>query len=445
MKYFSILMLVLFIGACGDDSTTDSGTDTQVNDDTSTDTSEDGSVGGECEGTADGESCGEEGDQICVAGACVTSRCGDGYVNEASGEVCDDGNTIAGDGCEPGSCTYSCTTEEETCSDGDPCNGVEMCDVGTHRCQLGEAPTEATACELEGSDEPGVCAGGLCASPGCGNGTLEAGEECDDGNDVQDDGCRTNCTFTCSEDVDCSDGNTCTGEESCDAATHVCMAGEALDCDDGEVCTADSCDPEMGCINTLIDVDGDTYSAMTCTTSAYQGDDCNDTNSIIYPGADEQCDSIDNDCDTTVDEDIVEVECRPDRDGDGYGDGATSMSACSCPAGFIPPRPDGEVDCADRNASANPGQTNYFETPYCRSCGFDYNCDGEETRRYPELSDGSCRIEVSSGTLGRCVGTGWTGRIVPACGARGTLRRCGPRIGGFCEQVSFGEAIQPCR
>ncbi len=43
----------------------------------------------------------------------------------------------------------------------------------------------------------------------CGNGNVDADEECDDGNDIPDDGCSRTCT------LDCGDNNV-TGEEECD-------------------------------------------------------------------------------------------------------------------------------------------------------------------------------------------------------------------------------------
>ncbi len=47
----------------------------------------------------------------------------------------------------------------------------------------------------------------------------------------------------------------------------------------------------------LTDVDGDGFDAKDVG-----GDDCEDANSLIYPGAEEVCDRRDNDCDTFVDE-----------------------------------------------------------------------------------------------------------------------------------------------
>jgi hypothetical protein len=48
---------------------------------------------------------------------------------------------------------------------------------------------------------------------------------------------------------------------------------------------------------TTPDFDGDGHDKISMN-----GDDCDDMNPLVYPGADEYCDGIDNDCDTIIDE-----------------------------------------------------------------------------------------------------------------------------------------------
>lgn len=50
----------------------------------------------------------------------------------------------------------------------------------------------------------------------------------------------------------------------------------------------------------------------TCTSADQDGDnwssdqgDCDDTEPLVYPGASENCDSLDNDCDGAVDEECI--------------------------------------------------------------------------------------------------------------------------------------------
>jgi cysteine-rich repeat protein len=69
--------------------------------------------------------------------------CGNRVVDE--GEECDDGNLIPGDGCEPGTCTWSCHDDPD-CEDSDPCNGEDTCDAGTHACAHGAIAPEGTPC-----------------------------------------------------------------------------------------------------------------------------------------------------------------------------------------------------------------------------------------------------------------------------------------------------------
>ncbi len=86
----------------------------------------------------------------------------------------------------------------------------------------------------------------------CGNGMLDPGEECDDGNQIPGDGCDPNCTLSgCGNGVvsageECDDGNT-VGGDGCDATCHR-ECGNGLpnpgeECDDGNQIAGDGCDP----------------------------------------------------------------------------------------------------------------------------------------------------------------------------------------------------------
>ncbi|MBM76731.1 MAG: hypothetical protein CMK59_15090 [Proteobacteria bacterium] len=95
----------------------------------------------------------------------------------------------------------------------------------------------------------------------------------------------------------------------------------------------------------LSDDDGDGVSEN-------QGD-CDDSDIAINPGADELCDSVDNDCDDEVDEaDAVDAQIYyDDLDGDGYGDPATGVGSCSAPVS----KTLDNADCDDSSATTFPG------------------------------------------------------------------------------------------
>jgi len=102
----------------------------------------------------------------------------------------------------------------------------------------------------------------------CGDGTLEPGEQCDDGNTVGGDCCSASCQFEsagspCGERFDfcgvnacdgagdcvrtakpdgvqCNDGNACTLADTC--ASGACVGGPPASCGAGQ-----TCDPQIGC------------------------------------------------------------------------------------------------------------------------------------------------------------------------------------------------------
>lgn len=101
-------------------------------------------------------------------------------------------------------------------------------------------------------------------------------------------------------------------------------------------------------------------SGLTAT-----GGDCNDTDNTIYPGAEEICDALDNNCDGIVDEGLTLTTYYIDADLDGYGNDSLAIEACVQPFETS----DEGGDCDDTNFDINPGA---METPYN---GVDDDCD----------------------------------------------------------------------
>jgi hypothetical protein len=109
------------------------------------------------------------------------------------------------------------------------------------------------------------------------------------------------------------------------------------------------------------DVDGD-----GAIFTAWGGDDCDDTNEAVLPGATERCNGEDDDCDGQVDEGATDPRpWYPDSDGDGYGREPGSV-ACSPPAGHVAQA----GDCDDTSAAVHPGAPE-------RCNAEDDDCDGQ--------------------------------------------------------------------
>ncbi len=125
-----------------------------------------------------------------------------------------------------------------------------------------------------------------------------------------------------------------------------------------------------------LDGDSDGYGAGSAVLSTAgtkpanhiaQDGDCNDNNSSINPGAAEQDNGIDDNCNNQVDEGL-EQTWYLDGDNDGYGDANTSVFTSSSlkPAGYIAQA----GDCNDSNGNIKPGATELDN-------GIDDNCNGQ--------------------------------------------------------------------
>jgi cysteine-rich repeat protein len=197
----------------------------------------------------DGTSCGSA--MICKGGACLASSCGDGIVTPP--EECDDGNHVDGDGCD-NDCKFSCVSTDSTrdCTPADACAGQGTCQDSTHTCKPGTPVANGMACPQKPSS---YCKDGTCNAPVCGNGIVEPGEQCDDGNQVNGDGCDTNCKFSCVDPTtDCKtaapacEKNTCTAQHTCQAVADASKDGTA--CDTGKTCANGACSaPNTVCGN----------------------------------------------------------------------------------------------------------------------------------------------------------------------------------------------------
>lgn len=398
----------------------------------------------DCKGKADGTACGDN--QICLASECVTSSCGDKFINAAAGEECEDGNTASGDGCN--ACKFECKIDVD-CKTSNACV-TSTCDVAKHICNP-MAVTDPIACkDAEGND--GVCKDSVCIKPGCGDKVVAAGEDCDDGNADNSDGCKSDCTFTCTADKDCDDADACTGLETCDVAAHKCVSGKPVDCKATATCSG-TCDKSTGdCAFPDVDMDG-----SGCDK------DCNDADPARFPGAFECKDGKDNDCnDTTADATAPSCLCYADSDKDGYAVvGAASIvsTAPTCPDGNTRREPKSGVgstfDCREGVASAFPGQATFFSTSYCNGKSFfdpgsgkfvcsiqswDYDCDGVATKQYPAVSTGTCGKTCTTLGLCYCRGSGWTGTVVPECGVAAQYRSC-----SFACSESLSTIQQACK
>ena len=176
-----------------------------------------------------------------------------------------------------------------------------------------------------GSD-PDACGGDACsadAGPACGDGAIDPGEKCDDGNGVSGDGCAANCDAiendfacptpgqACVSTVKCSDGKI-TGKETCDDGNRTVGDGcdascalekgwkcptpgaacEAAACGDGLVAGTEKCDDKNQAAGDGCDPSCKLEKGWKCTTP---GQPCEKTVcGDAKPEGTEQCDDGNN-------------------------------------------------------------------------------------------------------------------------------------------------------
>jgi MYXO-CTERM domain-containing protein len=105
-----------------------------------------------------------------------------------------------------------------------------------------------------------------------------------------------------------------------------------------------------------VDLDGETADT-----------DCNDSDALIFTGATEACDGIDNNCNGMVDEPGAEGSSLfyADADGDGWGDSAETEMLCAETSDFVST----DDDCDDDDPTIYPGAVEICD-------GIDSDCNG---------------------------------------------------------------------
>ena len=315
------------------------------------------------------------------------------------------------DSCDPGE---GYVADDTDCDDADPTSfpgGTEVCDGADNNCEgtidEGVTTTFYTDADADGFGDASLALE-ACELP---EGASENSEDCNDSetaiNPAAEEICDeidNNCDGAIDEDTAAdaatwysdldSDGygDVSTGVASCTQPSG--LISDATDCDDteaainpgaDEICDLvdNNCDGSID-ESTAIDAstwyadsDSDGYgdassSSQACTQptgSVSDNTDCDDTAAAVNTAATEICDTIDNNCDGSVDEDTASdaLTWYADADSDGYGDASSSSQACTQPSGSV----SDATDCDDGDSSSNPGATEVCD-------GNDNDCDGTD-------------------------------------------------------------------
>jgi cysteine-rich repeat protein len=148
-------------------------------------------------------------------------------------------------------------------------------------------------------------------SPVCGNESIEAGEQCDDGNTVSGDGCSATCQLEqnppepiCGNQAvesgeQCDDGNTVSGD-GCSATCQLeqnppepICGNQAVEsgeqCDDGNIVDGDGCSATCQTENIVCTSCGPSFVCGDGNVSFFTGEECDDGNAVSGDGCSASC------------------------------------------------------------------------------------------------------------------------------------------------------------
>lgn len=223
----------------------------------------------------------------------------------------------------------------------------------------------------EDLDNDGV--GDVCDNDVDGDG-ISAAEDCND----RDSGSGTAKTWYVDSDQD-GYGDAAVSQVACTQPAGYVL--DNTDCNDADnkinpaavEIENDGIDQNCDGQDVVVDTDGDGVPDNTdnCPDTANAGQE-----DLDQDGTGDACDNdadgdgiaVADDCNDMDASAGIQTTWYADGDGDGYGNAAVSLIACSKPAGYV----NDNTDCNDADASINPGVAEIGND------GIDQNCDGED-------------------------------------------------------------------
>ncbi len=309
----------------------------------------------------------------------------DADVNPGVTEVCDAVDNDCDGTAAPGESAWYADVDGD--SFGDLAAEVYACEqpegyvADATDCDDTDATYHPGASEDCGSPNDYNCDGSVDYADADGDGTA-ACEDCDDTNAdsadptpwyADDDGDGHGDADVTVDDCTAPSGYVATGDD-CDDADARAYPTAAEICDDiDNDCDGDIDSGAVDAPSWHADLDLDTFGDSASATSAcdqpsdlvIDDTDCDDTDPAVNAVAAEVCDTIDNDCDSQIDNDATDaLTWYADVDLDGFGDIDSPTLACDAPDGSV----GDDTDCDDTNDTTYPGGDEYCD-------GFDNDCD----------------------------------------------------------------------
>lgn len=204
----------------------------------------------------------------------------------------------------------------------------------------------------------------------------------------------------------------------CDDTNAGINPGEVEVCNDADDDCSGVADDGLPVTTSYRDSDGDSFGDSLSTTGTCDGTapggyvfdatDCNDSDSGVNPGELEICNSVDDDCNGSVDDSAVDaLNWYRDADNDGFGNASISIVYCSEPSGYTADA----TDCDDTNSDSYPGNVEWCDLVDNDCSGSvddgDYDADGYDV--CADCDDGDASLnpgepEVCDGDDNDCDG-----------------------------------------